>query len=204
MKICIASGNPHKVQEIKAIISGLVHNQKLELYSIEGMDIPEPDEPYETFMDNACYKAHYYSNFTKAPTLSEDAGLCIEALESFPGVKTKDFLLECGGLNQAFNKLEQMLSGKDNYAAYFVCAASLYIPNQKRFITFEARDAGKISFPARGDKCFGFDPIFAPKGYDQTMAELGNDIKNVIGHRAVAMRGIIENLFDNTSIKTKI
>jgi len=194
MKLCIASGNPHKIQEIKAIIDGSFSGLDLNLISIQGMDIPEPDEPYENFMENACYKAQYYAGFTKMPTLSEDAGLCIEALNNFPGVKTKDFMLECGSLENSFITLEQMLKNESNYTACFVCAAALYMPLEKRFIIFEGKDAGRITFPPRGDKCFGFDPIFSPSGYTQTMAELGDDVKNKIGHRAIAIRGILQQL----------
>jgi XTP/dITP diphosphohydrolase len=194
MKIFIASGNSHKVEEIKTIIETSYSSSNLALFSIQGMDIPEPDEPYKTFMENACHKAQYYAKFTGGPTLSEDAGLCIETLDNFPGVYTKDFLTESGSFENAFSALEKMLMGKNNNAAYFVCAAALYMPVENNFITFEGRSAGEISFPAQGNKCFGFDPIFVPAGYSQTMAELGYDVKNSIGSRAIAIRKIFEQL----------
>jgi len=194
MKIFIASGNPHKVEEIKAIIETSYENLNLEFCSTQGIDIPEPDEPYQTFMENARHKAEYYARFTGAPTLSEDAGLCIKALENFPGVYTKDFLTESGSFENAFSALDKMLMEKKNHAAYFVCAAALYLPLKNNFITFEGKSSGGISFPARGNKCFGFDPIFVPAGYSETMAELGPDVKNSIGARAMAIRGILGQL----------
>lgn len=194
MKIFIASGNLNKIKEIKAIISASAEKLDLDLHSIQGMDIPEPAEPYQTFMENARHKAQYYADYLGAPTLSEDAGLCIETLDDFPGVITKDFLVHCGSLEHAFANLEHMLIGKTNYSASFICAAALYIPIKKQFITCEGKVFGEISFPARGDKGFGFDPIFVPSGYNKTLAELGLELKNVIGHRAIAIRGIAKQL----------
>ena len=193
MHITVATGNPDKIQEISDIIKDYP-NLDIHLDTIAGLKIPEPDEPYDNFIENACHKAKYYAQFTKAPTLSEDAGLCIETLDEFPGVKTKDFMLECGGLPQSFKKLEQMLEGKTNLRAWFTCAAALYIPEQELLITHQASDYGRMSFPARGDKGFGFDPVFIPDGYEQTMGELGHVVKNKIGHRAQAIRGVVEQL----------
>jgi len=192
MKIFIASGNPHKIKEIKAIVAPLKTNSKYELYSIENMGIHEPDEPYQGFMENVCCKAKYHAAFTKAPTLSEDSGLFIEALDHFPGVYTKDFVTECGGIDNAFSKLKELLSDKDNYGAYFFCAAALYFPDEKKFITFEGKCTGKVSFPPRGEKRFAFDPIFIPDGYNQVMTELSDELKNLIGHRGMAVRGVFE------------
>jgi XTP/dITP diphosphohydrolase len=200
MKIFIASGNQNKITEITEIIQTTFPRLNLELSSIKDLNLPEPAEPYTTFMENACYKAKHYANFTQAPTLSEDAGLCIESLDNFPGVYTKDFLIKSGSLTDAFNNLKDMLKGQNNYTAHFVCAAALYLPSESRFITYEGKDNGQISFPPRGEQCFGFDPIFAPQGYTQTMAELGNKIKNAIGHRAIAIRGIVEQLLEQNII----
>lgn len=194
MKIIIASGNAHKLSEIKAIIEPLKVNSKLELDSIANMGIDEPDEPYNSFMENACHKAKYYAAITQFPTLSEDSGLCIAALGNSPGVYTKDFVAECGGIDNAFIKLEEQLKGQDDYTAYFFCAAALYLPKEQKLITAEGKCLGKISFPPRGDKRFAFDPIFIPDGYNQVMAELGDEVKNVIGHRGAAIRGVISQL----------
>jgi len=103
-------------------------------------------EPYTTFMENARHKAEYYANFTHAPTLSEDAGLCIEALDNFPGVYTKDFLIESGSLTNAFNNLRKMLTDNDNYAAHFVCAAALYLPNEKNSSLTKAKITARSHF----------------------------------------------------------
>lgn len=192
MKIAIASGNQHKVQEISALINKL--SNEYELSSIAGMDIPEPDEPYNTFIENAASKAKYYAGFTHLPTLSEDSGLCVEALDNKPGVHTKDFAIECGGLPKTFAVLEAIVKEKNNYNASFHCAAALYIPDLKRLITFHGKCFGKLSFPARGNYGFAFDPIFMPEGYTQVMAEMDPEIKSLIGHRGIAIRSVMEQL----------
>lgn len=193
MQLMIATGNPGKLDEIKAIINT---HCKLNLHvrAISELNIPEPDEPHSTFMQNAQHKAKYYAQKSGIPTLSEDSGLCIAALDGFPGVRSKEFVDECGGIEKAFAFLEQKLQHANNMQATFICAATIYLPDLDQFISFEAMDEGQISFPARGTQCFGFDPIYMPDGYTNTMAELGPSIKNQIGHRGKAIRGLLHNL----------
>ncbi len=163
------------------------------------MNIPEPDEPHHTYLENAQHKAKYYAQHTKVATLSEDAGLRIEALNGFPGVRTKEFVEECGGIQNAFAKLQAMLKDTDNMSASFICSAAIYIPLEDIWISAEGIDNGRISFPARGSDCFGFDPIYIPNGYDKTNAELGVAVKNQIGHRAKAIRGVLQGLKQHLS-----
>lgn len=195
MQLIIATSNPHKLREIKKIIA-TYPELNLDVHSILKLNIPEPNEPHQTFMENAKHKAKYYADKTKFATLSEDTGLCINALEGFPGVRTKEFVGECGSLNKAFAKLEQMLHDAIDYTANFICAATIYIPQEDHYICFEATIPGRISFPARGTDGFGFDPIYIPDGYTKTMAELGENIKNQIGHRGKAIRGVMQALLE--------
>lgn len=189
--IVIASTNAGKIREIQKILHELV-GLKIAVKSLKDYTIPAPDEPYHSFMENAVHKAKYYAAHTKLPTLSEDSGLMIEALNGFPGVRTKEFSQECGGMAKTFVKLETMLRDMRNYSACFNCAAVLYIPSHDYLMTHEAKDEGMLVFPPRGDDGFAFDPIFVPQGYDKTFAELGLKIKNKISHRAQAMQGLIE------------
>lgn len=193
MKIIIASGNSNKISEINSIL-GQVPKLKLNIAPLPSNKIPEPYEPFDTCLENAKHKAKHYANFTGSNVLSEDAGLYIEALDGFPGVRTKNFVLESNGLNNAFKRLEQMLSGKPSTEAYFICAAAIYNPETNQMVSFEAKCPGRISFPARGAEGFGFDSVFIPEGHDKTMAELGIDLKNKIGHRAQAILGLIKQL----------
>lgn len=194
MKISIASGNQHKVNEIISIIKTAFPRSELNLTSVAGRNIPEPEEPYATFAENSYAKAKYYAAITGEPTLSEDSGLCITALDGYPGVYTKDLVLESGGIQQAQDKLRHMLVSHQDYSAYFICVATLFFPKQNNFLSAEGKYFGRITFPPRGDKGFAFDPIFIPDGYDNTIAELGEDLKNILGHRAIAIKGIIEKL----------
>ena len=177
--IVVATTNAGKIKEIYSILSAAT-NLDLQIKSLNDYVIEEPDEPHESFMQNAAHKAKYYSKITQLPTLSEDAGLCIEALNGFPGVRTKEFTEECGGIQQAFKLIEDKLQPFSNKRAYFICAAALYIPQQDVLITYEARDYGVITFPPRGADGFGYDPVFIPEGFNNTMAELGLEIKNQI------------------------
>jgi XTP/dITP diphosphohydrolase len=194
IKIVIASGNSGKIIEIKKILQA-VKEIKIEVLSLQDYGfIEEPDEPYNSFMENAIHKAKYYAEITKEATLSEDSGLTIEALDGFPGVKTKDLIVECNGMPNTFLKLESLLSHTTDRRAYFNSAAALYFPTDDLLVQHEARDPGIICFPPRGEDGFAFDPIFIPEGYDKTFAELGVEQKNKISHRARSMKGVVAKL----------
>src|SRR5687768_3052259 len=107
MQLLIATQNQVKFARIKAILDSI--NSEINLLSLNNLDIPEPDEPYDTFAENALHKAKYYAQQTGLNTLSEDSGLCINALDGFPGVRTKEFKLESGGIDQACATLQQRL-----------------------------------------------------------------------------------------------
>lgn len=198
-KFFVASTNKGKILEIKEFIK----SSKLSSFSIETLEdnfIKEPDEPYDSFLENAKHKALYYVEHTKLPTICDDSGLCIEALNGFPGVKTKNFLEKCGSLNNAFAELEKLLPNYDTHKAYFQTAICLYLPETRNFIVSEAQSYGYITFPARGAEGFGFDPIFIPEGYTETLAELGIKIKNQVSHRSKAIKRLvisIEKLFQH-------
>lgn len=193
--IVVASTNEGKIREIHKILHEL-KGIKIDVRSLKDYDISEPDEPYESFIENAIHKAKYYAKHTNLPTLSEDSGLSIVALDGFPGIRTKDFSRECGGMSKTFIKLEEMLKKTGNYEAYFNCATVLYIPSHDFLITHEAKDDGLLTFPPRGGDGFAYDPIFIPNGYDKTFAELGLEVKNKISHRAQAMQGLIEKFLE--------
>jgi len=160
--------------------------------------ITEPEEPFETFIENAIFKAEYYGKEFEEITISDDGGLNIKSLNNFPGVRTKDFMLECGSEQETFKRLESMLKGKST-AAVFHSVIAVYVPKTQEVITSHAKESGHLVFPARiGNPAlgrgFGFDPVFVPDGYDKTFSELGLEVKNKISHRAKAIRGILPNL----------
>ncbi|MDR3317385.1 MAG: non-canonical purine NTP pyrophosphatase [Puniceicoccales bacterium] len=188
-KLCIASTNEGKICELESILENV-----FKLYSLKDFkSIPEIQEPYESFLENAQFKAQYYSQFTQILTLSEDAGLEVLALNGFPGIRTHEFIKHSGGLVNAYYRLAELLSDKENYSAQFRCASVLYDPVHGRYYVGEGSMKGSICFPAKGIHGFGFDPIFVPDGYEQTVAELGEVIKTAIGHRGKSIRTLLEN-----------
>jgi len=191
MKILIATSNPRKKEEIIAILQA-ENNIRWEFESLQ--KLPEPEEPYASFIENACHKAKYYGKKFNIPALSEDTGLCVSALNQFPGVKTKDFIDENDSIENAIEALQKKLQNTSDNTATFVCAAALYIPALNITLSYEAKEQGNLTFPARGSAGFGFDPIFVPQGYKHTIAELGSNIKNHYGHRAMALKGLIKKI----------
>ncbi|MBP6104239.1 MAG: non-canonical purine NTP pyrophosphatase [Gammaproteobacteria bacterium] len=138
-QMLIASTNEGKIKEITNRLHS-IEGLKINIASLEDYPtIPEPDEPFNNLMENAIYKSKYYAVCINALTLSEDSGLFIEALNGFPGVKTKDLIEECGGLSQAFSKLESLLSGHRDYTGYFSTAVALYIPSYDFLISHRAQ-----------------------------------------------------------------
>jgi XTP/dITP diphosphohydrolase len=193
MKILIATTNKRKTSEIVAILQG----ERTIPWQFSPMPkLSEPDEPYSSFIENACHKAKYYGGRLNMPALSEDTGLCVSALNQFPGIRTKDFIEENHTINNAIEALERKLQNTSDNTATFVCASALYIPALDIMLSHEARETGYLTFPARGEDGFGFDPVFVPHGYHQTIAELGSNIKNQHGHRAMAIKGLLHELHE--------
>jgi XTP/dITP diphosphohydrolase len=188
-KLCIASTNNGKISELESILGNI-----FELCSLRDFDtLPEAEEPFESFFENAQAKAKHYAKFTKMLTLSEDAGLQIRALNNFPGIHSKRFITANGSLQNAFDRLEKMLSLQTDRHAAFVCTSVIYNPKDGKIFTGEGTMNGEIQFPSKGNHGFGFDSIFVPDGYDKTIAELGETVKATIGHRGKSIRTLLEN-----------
>ena len=192
-KIVIASTNKGKIREINRVLSTFT-DLKIESKSLADYLVIEPDEPYDSFLENAIHKAKYYAQHTKEATFSDDSGFCIEALNGFPGVYSKNFIEESGSLQEAYIRLEQRLSKTCNYTAYMHNACAIYFPQNDCLLTQEAKVHGTIAFPPRGEASFGFDPIFIPQGATKTFAELGIEEKVKISHRTNAILGIVQKL----------
>lgn len=188
-KLVVATTNQGKLKEIKSLLADL--ELPLDIGYLQDYDIASPEEPYEAFMENAIHKAKYYAARIGEATLSEDSGLCIEALDGFPGVRTKEFLEGCGSREAAFAKLEVMMKGSDNMRAHFNCMAALYAPTHDTLITGEARLEGTLTFPPKGNLGYAYQPIFIPEGYNKTLAELDPKEKRTITHRAIAIKTVL-------------
>ena len=188
-KLVFATNNAHKLGEVAAILG-----DQVELLSLNDIgcqaDIPETAETLE---GNALLKSSYiYKNY-HLDCFADDTGLEVEALNGAPGVYSARYAGGEGHDAQAnMLKLLHELDGKENRKAQFRTAISLILDGKEYF--FEGVIKGEIIKEKRGDSGFGYDPIFKPEGYDRTFAELGNDIKNQISHRALAVQKLCEFL----------
>lgn len=190
MKLIIASNNAHKVYEIKQILSGRFD----EILSLSEAGVcHETVEDGKTFMENALKKAREIADITGFATLADDSGLCVDALDGAPGIYSARFALKHTGQggDEANNiLLLKMLADKSNRAAHFTCAMALVYPDGEELIA-EGYMQGRIIEEKRGANGFGYDPIFLPDGYDRTVAELSDEEKNAISHRADALKKLV-------------
>ena len=188
-KLVFATNNAHKLEEVAAILGDQVELLSLNDISCQ-TDIPETAE---TLAGNALLKSSYiYKNY-HLDCFADDTGLEVEALNGAPGVYSARYAGGEGHDAQAnMLKLLHELEGKENRKAQFRTAISLILDGKEYL--FEGVIKGEIIKEKRGDSGFGYDPIFKPEGYDRTFAELGNDIKNQISHRALAVQKLCEFL----------
>lgn len=190
-KLIIASGNANKISEITSILR-FIPEFKYQLEPIP--QVEEPDEPFDTFIENAIHKARYYGKISNLTTLSEDTGLSIKALHQFPGVHTKKFIRDQGGMEAGILKFEELLRNYEDYSASMTCVAAIYLPENDTVLYYEAVELGTLTFPPKGIDGFGFDPIFIPNQTNKTIAELGQQFKNQNCHRALAIKGLFNKL----------
>jgi len=192
-QILIASGNAGKIKEISALLTPL----QIKPIPASQFNLIEPDETGETFAENALIKAKFYGEKTKIIALADDSGLCVEAMNGAPGIHSARFALNEKGekdFPKAFEKIAAAI--KENNRAYFICNLTLFDPEKNFSISFEGRVDGKIIFPPRGDKGFGYDPIFIKDGMSKTFGEIDPAEKDQISHRGEAFKKFIKALSD--------
>ena len=182
MKIFLATGNKHKIEEITAIFKNV---KNIEILSIkDGIDIPEVVEDGDTFEANSAKKALEIAKYTGMITIADDSGLCVDALNGAPGVYSARYSGENATDDSNNKKLIRELQGKENRKAHFVSVITLGKPDGRSY-SFRGEVSGEIIDEPRGDKGFGYDPHFFVAEYRKTLAEMP-DIKNIISHRANA------------------
>ena len=184
-KLVIASHNPGKVREITELL--LLYD--IEVFSAAELQLPEPVEDGATFMENAKIKASVAAEASSLPALADDSGLVVPALNGKPGIHSARWAGPNKNFKLAMKKVWDELDNRDP-AAYFVCALSICWPHKDRkagrIITLEGQVDGKLVWPPRGDRGFGYDPMFIPKGFNITFGEFKPAEKHVISHRANA------------------
>lgn len=195
-EIVIATSNQDKTNEYRKILS----KHGITVYSFKDLNIDLPDvkEDGKTFEENAIIKALHAARYVKLPVLADDSGLCLKALNGFPGIKTARFAKECGNQIKANQEIIKRLEGK-NHDASFHCVIALANLAEKPLI-FEGIVEGKISESYHNETSFGYDPIFIPNGKSITFHQLDSKIKNEISHRALACQKLITTLKINNLI----
>ena len=192
--LVIATGNKNKFREYKEIISPL----GIDVLPIwEFGDLAEPEETGNTFAENSMQKAIYYGNKINKPVISDDSGLCVNALKGQPGIYSARWAGKPKDFKKAMSKIHKLLKedGTKDSTAFFACAIALYNPEKDFKKTFEGRVHGNIVDP-RGEGGFGYDPIFMPKGFDKTFGEMLPDEKHKISHRSLAVEDLLSYLED--------
>lgn len=190
MKLIIASNNKHKIYEIKKILSGKFD----EIISLSEAGIDhETVEDGETFLENAEKKAREISEISGEVALADDSGIIAHALGNEPGVYSARYAGEHG--NDAANNrmLLERLADKEDKTAHYTAAVVLAYPDGK-VVSAEGYMYGRITPDARGERGFGYDPIFIPDGESRTVAEMTDEEKNAISHRARALAALLEKL----------
>lgn len=199
MRLTVATKNRDKIKEIREILQGL----PFELYSLTDLGFKEEiEETGDTFEKNALIKARAVHSRFKGYVMADDSGLCIDALDGAPGVYSSRFAGEDSGYDYKMARILEMLKDVkvEHRTAGFVCVIALVRPDGSHF-TVKGEMKGIIHQKPEGEKGFGYDPIFYVPKYAKTVAQMSDDLKNIISHRAVALRKMREILDEEKNHK---
>lgn len=200
-RLVIATHNLGKLREIAALIEPL----GIACVGAEELGLPEPEEIGNTFADNADQKAREAADLSGFPALADDSGLSVDALHGLPGIFSARWAEDSDGKRDWMRAMKRVwtdieVAGPDaSRDAHFACALSLAWPNDGQIETFEGRVDGKLVWPPRGDRGFGYDPMFVPAGHEQTFGEMDPAEKHKISHRADAFRKLTKALARSSS-----
>ncbi len=190
-KIVLASSNLGKLAEFNALFGPL----GIELISQQALGIPPAPEPYLTFVENALTKARQASTISGLPSLADDSGICVEALDGAPGIHSARFAGPDATDTQNNEHLLHLMKNHTNKRARYVCAlVFIRHPNDPEPIIASGSWNGEIIESPRGAYGFGYDPFFLLPDLGQTAAELLPALKNKISHRALAMQELIRKI----------
>ena len=189
-KLVIASHNKGKVREIGELLAPF----GVETISAGQLDLPEPVEDGLTFIANAEIKALAAAKASGLPALADDSGLEVKALGGEPGIYSARWAGPDKDFTIAMKDVVTKMADAPDRTANFTCALTLAWPDG-HMESFEGKVFGSITWPARGDKGFGYDPIFVPEGFDITFAEMEPAAKHAMSHRAIAFKQLIGACF---------
>ena len=195
-KLVIASRNNHKIEEMRRILEqgGL----DIELVGTAKFpNLPDVEETGATFAANALLMARAVSEFTGLPTVGDDSGLCVDALNGMPGILSARWSGTHGNDRANLELILAQISQVpiDRRGASFVCAAAYVHPDGTEFVV-EGQMPGTLIDAPRGENGFGYDPIFVPHGHEVTSAEMTSELKDSISHRGKALASLTIALKD--------
>ena len=189
-KIVLATHNPGKVVEIKALLEPF----GTDVVAAGDLGLPEPVEDAPDFIGNAKIKALASATASRMPALADDSGLCVNALSGEPGIYSARWAGPSKDFNMAMTRVAGELGDHEDRSAYFVCALCLAWPDGHTE-AFQGEVHGDLVWPARGDRGFGYDPMFVPTGFDITFGEMDPDRKHGMSHRHHAFVQLVDACF---------
>ncbi len=190
--LVIATHNAGKMQEIRMLFSGF----NFTILSANDLGLAEPDETENSFIGNAVLKSRAAALASGYAALADDSGLAVKALGGAPGVYSARWSGPSRDFNIAMTTVEKALkkTNSNDMRAEFICALALVWPDEYS-VSVEGKIKGVLTFPARGNKGFGYDPIFQPYGHDISFGEMDPDDKHAISHRADAFAKLMTRCF---------
>jgi len=184
--LVIATHNPGKLREMEALVAPY----RFSVVSAKEMDLPEPVEDGTTFIENARIKALAAARGSGKPALADDSGLAVDVLHGAPGIFSARWAGQGKDFAIAIERVRRELAWRgagEGASAHFICALTLAWPDG-HCEDFEGIARGALTFPARGARGFGYDPVFIPEGGTRTYAEIDPAEKHETSHRAAAFR----------------
>ena len=196
-RLVVASHNAGKVEEIVALLAPF----RVEAVSAAALGLPEPKETGDTFEANAALKAHAAADQSGLPALADDSGLVVPALGGAPGIYSARWAGPTKNFRSAMDRVQRELADRDR-AATFVAVLALAWPDGHAEL-FRGEVGGSLTWPPRGERGFGYDPIFVPQGDTRTFGEIEPAEKHRISHRAHAFAKLVKGCFAGPPVSSR-
>ena len=189
-RLVVATHNPGKAREIAGLLGGA-----FEVLTADQAGVPEPDETESTFVGNAVLKARHAAAVSGLPALADDSGLSVRALNGSPGIYSARWAGPDKDFGPAMTRIHDELGAADDRSGWFTCALAVAWPDGSVFAV-EGTVEGTLVYPPRGDRGFGYDPVFLPEGGTETFGEMDPTAKDAISHRTRAFTLLKAALID--------
>ncbi|MDR1486745.1 MAG: non-canonical purine NTP pyrophosphatase [Deltaproteobacteria bacterium] len=194
-KLLLATTNQGKAKEFIDLLGPLqIDVLTLSDLKTRGPTFPEAVENGSSFHENAVIKADHYLKSTRLPTLADDSGLCVWALDGRPGIHSARFGGESISDPERCRKLIALMEQKTDRRAWFETALALKVPASDRVMCWRARLEGVLTYQPLGTNGFGFDCIFVPEGFTRTLAQMTINEKNLLSHRSLAIAEMVKDV----------